>query len=86
MKKVVPQWWVYMVQCSDGTLYTGITTDVQRRVGEHNGPKAAKYTRSRQPVILVYQKKAKNRSLAAIKEAALKKLPRTMKVALATDI
>jgi putative endonuclease len=75
-------WYVYMVRCADGTLYTGITTDVSRRVAEHNGPKAAKYTRSRQPVVLVHQKPLPTRSVALIEEAALKKVTRASKLRL----
>lgn len=76
-------WYVYMVQCNDGTLYTGVTTDVSRRVSEHNDPKkGAKYTKARQPVTLVYSQSASNRSAAQVEEARLKKLSRTEKLAL----
>jgi putative endonuclease len=76
-------WFVYMLRCSDDTLYTGVTTDVQRRVAEHNGTtKGAKYTKARQPVALVYTKKAKDRSGAQIKEAQLRKLTRREKLLL----
>jgi putative endonuclease len=76
-------WFVYMLRCSDDTLYTGVTTDVVRRVSEHNGrTKGAKYTKARQPVELVYSKKAKDRSSAQIKEAELKKMSRENKLAL----
>jgi len=56
-KTVSRLWWVYIVSCADATLYTGITTDVERRVAEHNSESllAAKYTRARQPVVLVYK-------------------------------
>lgn len=75
-------WYVYMLRCSDNTLYTGITTDVTRRVAEHNGEvkgKGAKYTAPRRPVEVVYQKRCKDRSSAASKEAALKQLTRSEK-------
>jgi putative endonuclease len=76
-------WFVYMLRCSDDTLYTGVTTDVARRVSEHNGTtKGAKYTKARQPVELVYFKKAKDRSSAQIKEAELRKLTRSQKIEL----
>lgn len=76
-------WQVYIVRCADDSLYTGITTDVSRRLLEHNDAvKAAKYTRARQPVELVYSEKAKNRSEAAMREAALKKLKKTEKLEL----
>ena len=71
-----------MLKCSDGTLYTGITTDLDRRLNEHNSAKAAKYTRVRQPVMLVFSKNAKDRSHASKEEAALKKLTRKEKLAL----
>lgn len=76
-----------MVRCADDTLYSGITTDVKRRVEEHNSSdKAAKYTRARQPVELVYQKRCKDRSSAASKEAALKKLSRSEKLKLISQL
>lgn len=76
-------WSVYIVRCADHTLYSGVTTDVERRVTEHNGStKGAKYTRARQPVTLVYQEPAASRSAACIREAALKRLTREQKEAL----
>ncbi|HVT75211.1 MAG TPA: GIY-YIG nuclease family protein [Candidatus Paceibacterota bacterium] len=81
----VPLYFLYVVRCADGTLYTGITTDVDRRVEEHNSTRSkagAKYTRARQPVALVYSKPYKDRSAAAIAEAALKKLSRKEKLAI----
>jgi putative endonuclease len=86
-KKESPlKWHVYMLRCADGSLYTGIATDVARRVGEHNGSKkAARYTRSRQPVALAYAETAESRSAALVREAALKKLSRREKLALAAS-
>jgi len=73
-------WFVYIVRCSDNSLYTGITTDLDRRIDEHNhGKKAAAYTRSRRPVKLVYQEKCKTRSEATLREAMLRKLGKTGK-------
>jgi putative endonuclease len=75
-------WFVYIVRCSDDTLYTGITTDVSRRVAEHNGEgKAlgAKYTKARRPVQLVYQKKVADKSTAAQEEYRIRTLPRVEK-------
>ncbi len=74
-------WYVYMLRCADDSLYTGITTDVKRRVEEHNfdNKKGAKYTKARRPVELVYKKRCKDRSSAASVEAALKKLSRPEK-------
>ena len=73
-----------MLRCADGTLYTGITTDVARRIAEHNGESGlgARYTRSRRPVQLVYVEAADNRAKAARREAAIKKLDRVRKLAL----
>jgi putative endonuclease len=77
-------WFLYMVRCADDTLYTGITTDVQRRLEEHNGDDriGARYTRARRPVVLVYSEPAESRSTAASREAAIKKLTRQQKLAL----
>lgn len=79
-----PPWYVYILKCADSTLYTGITIDVTRRVDEHNynNKLAAKYTRVRRPVKLVYQEKLKSRSLATKREKAIKKLKREDKKAL----
>jgi predicted GIY-YIG superfamily endonuclease len=71
-----------MVRCADGSLYTGITTDLTRRVGEHNAGTGARYTRSRRPVTLVYQETAASRASASQREYALKALNRPAKHAL----
>lgn len=79
-------WYVYMVSCADKSIYTGITTDLSRRLLEHNSPKGgARYTRSRQPVVLVYYEKCPDRSLASMREFYLKKLPPGKKRALAAS-
>ncbi len=71
---------VYIVRCADGTFYTGIATDVQRRIEEHNtSPKGARYTRSRRPVTLVWEEKHPDRSSASKREHALKKMSREAK-------
>lgn len=77
-------WFVYMLRCADGTLYTGITTDVDRRVAEHNGDSGlgARYTRSRRPVTLAHVEPARDRAEAARREAAIKQLDRARKLAL----
>ena len=73
-------WFVYILTCADKTLYTGITTDVTRRVSEHNSATSgAKYTKMRRPVKLSYTESYISRSDAAIREAALKKLSRKEK-------
>lgn len=74
---------LYILKCADGTLYTGITVDLERRVREHNSSKfGAKYTRARRPVKIVYSKKFRNRSLASKAESKIKKLSRAEKVKL----
>lgn len=70
---------VYMVECSDGSLYTGWTTDVEARVATHNSGEGAKYTRSRLPVKLVYSEEVEDRSTALKREAAIKKMTRANK-------
>ena len=76
-------YYLYILRCADKTLYTGIATDLPRRVFEHNGTKlGARYTASRRPVRLVYFQKFKNRSLASKEEARIKKLKKTQKLEL----
>jgi len=77
-------WFVYMLRCADGCLYTGITKDVARRLLEHNADDAlgARFTRARRPVALVYVEPADSRSDATRRELALKKLTRVAKLAL----
>lgn len=73
-------WFVYMLRCADDSLYTGITTDPDRRVNEHNrGKSAAAYTRSRRPVRLVYLEKCRSRSEAAKREHEIRTLPKQEK-------
>ncbi|TNE47313.1 MAG: GIY-YIG nuclease family protein [Deltaproteobacteria bacterium] len=74
-------WFLYVLECADQSLYTGITTDVERRVEEHNSsPKGAKYTRARRPVRLVYVAEYPNRSEATKEERAFKRLRRREKL------
>lgn len=75
-------YFVYIVRCSDGTLYTGYTTDVERRVAEHNAGTGAKYTRGRRPVRLVYKEAHASVSEAMQREYAIKQLRRRQKEAL----
>ena len=75
-------WFVYLLRCADGSLYTGITTNVVRRCEEHNAGTASHYTRSRRPVVLVYQERQGSRSLALKREAVIKALPRAEKESL----
>lgn len=75
-------WNVYILQCGDGSLYTGISTDVQRRLAEHRNGKGAKYTRSRGPLELVYQEECPDKSAALRRELEIKALPRAEKLKL----
>ncbi len=77
----MPDWYIYIVKCSDQTLYTGITRDVKRRIEEHNSNDllGARYTRCRRPVTLVYVEDAGSRSEATKREAAIKKLSKDKK-------
>jgi len=75
-------WYVYILQCADGTLYTGITTDVNRRLNEHNSGKGAKYTRTRLPVMIVAVSEAGSRSEASKEEYRIKQLTREQKLKL----
>jgi putative endonuclease len=78
-----PGWYVYILRCSDDTFYTGITTNIDRRLDEHNhGNNGARYTRARRPVRLVYAETCENRSQAQQREYRLRKLPRPEKLAL----
>jgi putative endonuclease len=76
-------YFVYILECSDGSLYTGITTDVTKRLSEHNNSdKGAKYTKARRPLKLLYKEPATNRSIASKREYAIKKLTRKEKLQL----
>lgn len=77
------RWVVYMVRCSDGSLYTGVTTDLKRRLDEHNSGKGAKYTRSRTPVSPVYIELGHDQSSALSREAEIKSLSKEEKESLA---
>ncbi len=77
-------WYVYMVRCSDGTLYTGIAKDLKKRIKAHNaGKTGARYTKSRRPVTLIYSLPAGSRSAASKLEHQIKRLPRASKIMLA---
>ena len=80
---VVSRYFVYMLRCADGTMYTGITTDIVRRVREHNSTKSgARYTQTRRPVSCVYAEQAHDRSSALKREYAIKRLSRQAKLQL----
>jgi len=73
-------WSVYIIACKDGKLYTGISNDVSRRVAKHNEGKGCKFTRSRHPVKLVYQKKCGTQSAARKRELEIQSFTRTKKL------
>lgn len=76
-------WYIYLLECNDGSLYTGITTDVERRLKEHNGSsKGAKYTRSRRPVKLLKAFEAGSKSEALKEEYRIKQMTRKEKLEL----
>ena len=76
-------WFIYIVKCADDSLYTGITTHVERRIQQHNqGTLGAKYTKTRRPVVEVYRESAKSRSEASQREYQIKQLSKTQKLAL----
>jgi len=74
-------WFVYIMRCADNSLYTGVTTDISRRLNQHNGliKNGAKYTRNRQPVTLVYHETSNSRSEACKREYAIKDLSKSDK-------
>lgn len=72
-------WTVYVARCRDGSLYTGVTTDPERRLAEHNSGGGAAYTRSRVPVVMVYRETASDQSGAQRRERAIKRLTRAQK-------
>jgi putative endonuclease len=72
-------WKVYVVRCSTGEFYTGCTTDLKRRIGQHNRGSGSKYTRSRRPVVLIYEEACADRSAALKREIQIKKMSRVQK-------
>lgn len=84
-RETVLAWYVYMVRCADGTLYTGTALDVTRRIALHNEGKGAKYTRGRRPVCEIYRECCADRSAALRREAAVKRLSRQQKLQLAAS-
>ena len=75
-------WVCYLLECADDTLYCGITNDLEKRLAAHNAGTASKYTRARVPVELVFVEQCDGKSAALKREMAIKKLPRTKKLAL----
>jgi predicted GIY-YIG superfamily endonuclease len=85
-KQLVEQWFVYILRCADGSLYTGITNDLKRRLEQHNAGTASRYTRSRLPVTLVYHEEATTKGKALKRELAIKSLSRKAKKALIQSV
>ena len=82
-RSLANNWMVYIIRCNDNSLYTGVTTDLERRFQEHLGnPRGAKYFNGRKPVEVVYSEKDHTRSSASQREAAIKKLSRDEKLRL----
>ena len=79
MKMMEATWYLYILRCGDDTLYTGITTDVEKRLEAHREGKGAKYTRGRSPLELVYREDCGSHSDALKREIAVKKLTRSQK-------
>ena len=77
--KIAEEWFVYILQCKDGTLYTGITNDLARRFKMHNDGKASRYTRTRRPVELLYHEPCESRTQALVRECVVKAFPRKKK-------
>ena len=78
-------WHVYILECADGTLYTGVTNDLDNRITAHNAGKGAKYTRSRLPVKLIYRETTTDRSSALRRELSIKNLSRADKLGLIAE-
>ncbi|MCY6484140.1 GIY-YIG nuclease family protein [Clostridium aestuarii] len=77
--------YIYIVECNDGTLYTGWTTNIQRRINQHNEGKGAKYTRARRPVVLKYFEEFETKQEAMKREYKIKKMSRKDKIKLFTE-
>lgn len=76
------KWFLYILKCADNSLYTGITKDIERRFKRHSEGKAARYTRTRRPVEVVYQETCRTRTQALVRECFVKALSKTKKLAL----
>ena len=83
-----PDWYVYMLRCNDGSVYTGVSTDVARRLNEHRsgGARSARYLRARRPVDVIFAQRVGERSAALIAEHAIKRLEKNQKEELAGGI
>jgi predicted GIY-YIG superfamily endonuclease len=77
-----PIWYLYILRCGDGSFYTGVTTDIARRLDEHQEGRASRFTRTRRPVVLVHQEKCGSRSQALSRECVVKSMSRQRKESL----
>jgi len=85
-EKKTQSWWVYLLRCNDNSLYAGVTTDIHRRINEHNNSKlGAKYTRARRPVRIAYLEKADNKSNACKREYQIRHLNKLKKEQLVSN-
>ena len=75
-------WHVYIIECNDGSLYTGVTNDLDKRITAHNAGLGAKYTKSRRPVHLRYSETARDRKQASQREHVIKSLQKSAKISL----
>lgn len=82
MKTASDPWYVYIVECADGTLYTGCTTNIEHRLEKHNSGKGAKYTRGNGPVQLLHSEECRDKSAAQKREHEIKQLTRSAKLEL----
>lgn len=80
--KAEQHWKLYILECGDGSLYTGITVDITRRLAEHQSGKGAKYTRGRSPLKLLYSENCESKSAALLREMTIKRLSKAMKLKL----
>ena len=78
-RKIKENWFLYILRCQDGSFYTGVTNDIERRVKMHNSGRASRYTRSRRPVELLYQETCSSRTQALVRECFVKTFPRERK-------
>lgn len=82
MQTNIHSWWIYIIQCSDESLYTGITKNLEKRFLQHKNKKGAKYFYAREPIKIVYQESAVDRSEATKREISIKKMTRIKKIEL----
>ncbi len=84
-KRIRENWYLYLLRCADGSLYTGITKNLEERFKKHNAGKASRYTRTRRPVELLYQERCGSRTKALVRECTVKAFPKAKKEKLAAS-